>query len=115
MARKTIYCAQAFWHRRGGLRGGEVHQFLNRERAVEGGQALFTGAHGVAVFTVVGYPDIDLWEEPRMIEAFGEVPAVDPEPPPDDFAYFKIDCSAAGDVWTQVDPSGQDIGDEDAA
>ena len=115
MARKTIYCAQAFWQRGGGLTGGEVHQFLNRERAIEGGQALFTGAHGVAVFSVVGYPDIDLWEEPRMVEVYGDVPAIEPDPPRDDIAYFKIDCSAAGDVWTQVDPSARDAIDEDAA
>src|SRR5690606_41934335 len=34
MARKTIYCAQAFWVRRGRLVGGVVHQFLNEERAL---------------------------------------------------------------------------------
>lgn len=115
MARKTIYCAQAFWHRGGGLTGGEVHQFLNRERAIEGGQALFTGAHGVAVFSIVGYPDIDLWEEPRMVEAYGDVPAMEPDPPPDDIAYFKIDCGAVGDVWVQVNPLTGDEGNEEAA
>jgi hypothetical protein len=103
MARKTIYCAQAFWPRRGRLKGGEVHQFLNRERAVEGGRALATGAPGVAVFSVDGYPDIDLWEDPKLLETFGEVPAIDPAPP-DDTAYFKIDCNVDGDTWTQVDP-----------
>lgn len=103
MARKTIYCAQAFWPRRGRLKGGEVHQFLNRERAVEGGRALTTAAPGVAVFSVDGYPDIDLWEEPKLLEAFGEVPSIDPAPP-DEIQYFKIDCSADGDTWTQIDP-----------
>lgn len=104
MARKTIYCAQAFWNRGGRLQGGEVHQFLNRERAIEGGRALASGALGVAVFSVDGYPDVDLWDEPRMIEAFGEVPAIDPAPP-DDTAYFQINCSEAGDAWIEVDPS----------
>lgn len=74
MARKTIYCAQAFWLRDGRLRGGEVHQFLNEERAREGAEALVTGAHGVAVFSVEGHPDEDLWEEPRLIETFGATP-----------------------------------------
>lgn len=71
---KTIYCAQAFWRRPTGLFGGTVHQFTNQDRALAGGQALFTGAHGVAVFSVEGYPDIDLWEEPKVIAAFGDVP-----------------------------------------
>lgn len=103
MARKTIYCAQAFWPRRGRLKGGEVHQFLNRERAMEGGRALATGAASVAVFSVDGYPDIDLWEEPKLLETFGEVPAIDPAPP-DEIQYFKIDYSADGYTWTQIDP-----------
>ncbi|MFY0400825.1 hypothetical protein [Brevundimonas naejangsanensis] len=113
MARKTIYCAQAFWHGSGGLQGGEVHQFLNRERAVEGGEALFTGANGVAVFSVVGYPDIDLWEEPRMLKVFGDVPAIDPDPPPEEVSYYKIDCSACGDIWTQIDPVAEAEQDEE--
>lgn len=115
MARKTIYCAQAFWPRRGRLKGGEVHQFLSRERAIEGGRALATGAPGVAVFSVNGYPDIDLWDEPRMLETFGEVPAIDPDPPPDDTAYFKIDCTDHGDIWTQLDPQAGEEQDEEAA
>lgn len=77
MARKTIYCAQGFWLRRGRLVGGVVHQFLNEERARAGAAALLTGSDGVAVFSLEGHPDEDLWEEPRMIETFGAVPAVD--------------------------------------
>lgn len=79
MAAKTIYCAQAFWRRPSGLFGGTVHQFMTKDRALAGGQALFTGAHGVAVFSVEGYPDVDLWEEPKIIATFGEVPV--PEVP----------------------------------
>lgn len=79
MAVKTIYCAQAFWRRPNGLFGGTVHQFMTAERALAGGEALFTGAHGVAVFSVEGYPDIDLWEEPKVIVTFGDVPASDRE------------------------------------
>lgn len=47
---------------------------------------------------------MDLWDEPVVLKTFGEVPAIDPDPPPDDTAYFKIDCSPDGDTWTQVDP-----------
>lgn len=77
MARKTIYCAQAFWLRGGRLRAGEVHQFLNEERALEGGQVLLTGSEGVAVFSIEGHPDEDLWGDPVMIETFGLVPSLD--------------------------------------
>lgn len=77
MAEKTIYCAQAFWRRMGRLCGGQVHHFSTKERAITGGEALFTGAHGVAVFSVTGYPDADLWDEPTMIQALGDVPSMD--------------------------------------
>ena len=85
MARKTIYCAQAFWLRAGRVRGGEVHQFLNEDRARHGGEALITGSDGVAVFSVEGHPDEDHWEEPRIIETFGIVP-LSPEPGLDEVA-----------------------------
>lgn len=74
MARKTIYCAQAFWRRDGRLVGGEVRQFLNEERARQGGEMLLTGADGVAVFSMEGHPDEDLWEEPVLIEVLGDAP-----------------------------------------
>ena len=77
MARKTIYCAQAFWRRDGRLVGGEVRQFLNEERARDGAEILLTGADGVAVFTLEGYPDVDLWEDPKVIEVMGDVPGHD--------------------------------------
>lgn len=76
MARKTIYCAQAFWRRGGRLVGGEVRQFLNEDRARQGGEILLTGADGVAVFSMEGHPDEDLWEEPRLIEVMGDAPSV---------------------------------------
>ncbi|PZT99868.1 MAG: hypothetical protein DI624_04130 [Brevundimonas sp.] len=77
MARKTIYCAQAFWRRDGRLIGGEVRQFLNEERARQGGEILLTGADGVAVFSMEGHPDVDLWEEPRVIEIMGDAPSAE--------------------------------------
>lgn len=76
MARKTIYCAQAFWRRGGRLVGGEVRQFLNEDRALAGADILLTGADGVAVFSLEGHPDEDLWEEPRLIEVMGDAPSV---------------------------------------
>lgn len=77
MARKTIYCAQAFWRRGGRLVGGEVRQFLNEERAMTGGEILLTGADGVAVFSLEGHPDENLWDEPRMIALLGDTPSAD--------------------------------------
>lgn len=77
MARKTIYCAQAFWRREGRLVGGEVRQFLNEDRARQGGEILLTGADGVAVFSMEGHPDEDFWEEPRLIEVMGDAPTTD--------------------------------------
>lgn len=74
MARKTIYCAQAFWRCGGRLIGGEVRQFLNEERARAGAAILLTGADGAAVFSLEGHPDEDLWEEPRLIEVWGAAP-----------------------------------------
>lgn len=77
MPRKTIYCAQPFWVRRGRLAGGQVHQFLNEERAREGADVLMLGADGVAVFSVEGHPDEDLWEAPQMIATYGSVPSME--------------------------------------
>ena len=77
MARKTIYCAQAFWRRDGRLVGGEVRQFLNEDRALAGADILLTGADGVAVFSLEGHPDENLWDEPCIISVLGDVPAAD--------------------------------------
>jgi len=77
MARKTIYCAQAFWRRGGRLVVGEVRQFLNEERAMVGGEILLTGADGVAVFSLEGHPDEDRWDEPKMIALLGDAPSAD--------------------------------------
>lgn len=75
MARKTIYCAQAFWRRAGRLAGGEVRYFTSEERARSGADILLTGADGVAVFSLEGHPDEDLWDEPKMIALMGDVPS----------------------------------------
>lgn len=76
MAAKTIYCAQPFWVRGGRYVAGQPLQFMTEERAREGAQALLTGSAGVAVFSVTGHPDIDLWDEPVMLATFGDVPSL---------------------------------------
>jgi hypothetical protein len=74
MARKTIYCAQAFWRRDGRLTGGVVHQFHTEERARAGGEILAGSADGVAVFRLTGEADVDFWDEPVLIVTFGATP-----------------------------------------
>lgn len=74
MARKTIYCTQAFWRRESGLVAGEVRQFLNEERARQGGEILLSGADGVAVFSIEGHPDEDCWGDPVLILLLGDTP-----------------------------------------
>ena len=77
MARKTIYCAQGFWRVRGRLERGQVHQFLDEARALEGGEIIAKSAPGVAVFSLTGEPDVDYWEEPKLLATWGDVPAAE--------------------------------------
>lgn len=74
MARKTIYCAQAFWRRDRQLAGGEVYQFITKDRALKGGAILAGSADGVAVFSLTGEADVDFWDEPVLIATFGDTP-----------------------------------------
>ena len=80
MDRTTIYCAQPFWRRQGHLMPGIVHEFRTEERALEGGEILAGAADGVAVFSLTGEPDIDLWGEPVMLATYGLVPNAEHEP-----------------------------------
>ena len=57
--------------------GGEVRQFLNEDRARAGAEILLTGADGVAVFSLEGHPDENLWDEPKMIALMGDTPRHD--------------------------------------
>lgn len=83
MARKTIYCAQPFWRRRGRLEAGTVHEFHTEDRAMTGGSILAGSAHGAAVFSLTGEPDIDLWDEPMLIATFGDAPGSPARPAPE--------------------------------
>lgn len=70
---------------------------------------------GVIVYRVTGSADADYWSTPVLIGRAGDLPDLSPEPPPDDTAYFKIDCTDHGDTWTQIDPLAADGRDEEAA
>ena len=54
-----------------------MRQFLNEDRARAGADILLTGADGVAVFSLEGHPDENLWDEPRMIAVLGDAPRHD--------------------------------------
>lgn len=77
MARKTIYCAQGFWWRSGQLMPGQVHQFLDADRALEGAQILAVAADGASAFSLSGEPDVDFWEDPVLLASFGDAPVAD--------------------------------------
>ena len=83
MAKKTIYCAQAFWRREGRLEAGTVHEFHTQERAVTGGEILAGSADGAAVFSLTGEPDVDFWDEPVLIATFGDAPGSSGAPAPE--------------------------------
>jgi len=118
MPRRLHYYAQPFW--RG--RPGKLYPFVCAVDAEEGGRILALSAEGVHVFQQWRDEEAGTMDEPELLQVIGHVPdealMIDPEgrdPWLDDIAYFKIDCSAAGDVWTQVDPKTLDAMDEDAA
>ncbi|KQS55934.1 hypothetical protein ASG17_07740 [Brevundimonas sp. Leaf363] len=83
MARKKIYCAQGFWARSGRLEAGEVHQFLNAERALEGADIIARSADGAAAFSLTGEPDVDFWDEPVILASFGTCPRVTEQTQPE--------------------------------
>jgi hypothetical protein len=114
MGRVTVFVVETYWRSRDQIERAQLHQFGTDNEARTAGRMLSNRASGVAVYRVSGSPRLDLWDDPVMLEAFGEVPAIDPDPPPDDAAYFMIDCSLAGDTWTQIDPMAEEQNDEAA-
>lgn len=86
MARKTIYCAQGFWWQDGRLVGGETHQFLTADRAQDGAEIIAQGADGAAAYSLTGEPDVDFWDEPRILVTFGTCPKAGRDPWLDDAA-----------------------------
>lgn len=115
MGQVTVFCVETFWRNKGRMEQAQLRQFGSEAEARAAGEALGDRAPGVMVYRVSGSPRMDLWDEPVVLKTFGEVPAIDPDPPPDDTAYFKIDCTAQGDTWTQIDPLAAEGEDEAAA
>lgn len=76
MPEKTIYLAQTFWWVDGRLEAGEPLQFMRVNDARAAGEAMAGSAPGVAVYSLVGEPAVDLWGDPQIVEAFGCAPDV---------------------------------------
>ncbi|MDP3869150.1 hypothetical protein [Phenylobacterium sp.] len=71
----TRYCVQPYARHGKRLVAGEPQQFRERGEAMGVSRRMRRRVAGVAVYEVSGWPVYDLWREPRLIEAFGEVPA----------------------------------------
>lgn len=120
MPRRLHYYAQPFWGHRRVL--AQRYEFACAVDAEEGGEILARSADGVLVYQQWADLELELFGEVEVLAQHGSVPrgatGIDPDgrdPWLDDIAYFKIDCSASGDVWTQIDPKARDATDEDAA
>lgn len=120
MPRRLHYYAQPFWaHRR---EPTQRYEFVCAVDAEEGGEILARSADGVLVYQQWSDTELDLFGEVEVLAGHGNVPRaafqIDPDgrdPWLDDIAYFKINCGADGDTWTQVDPLMDRAGEADDA
>jgi len=120
MPRRLHYYAQPFWDLR--EEPAQRYEFVCAVDAEEGGEILARSADGVLVYQQWADVELDLYADIEILAQHGSVPSaatgIDPdgrEPWLDDTAYFKIDCSADGDTWTQIDPLAERAADEEAA
>ncbi|GEM_PF-531170 len=120
MSRRLHYYAQPFWDRR--REPAQRYEFVCAVDAEERGEILARSADGVLVYQQWADPELELFGEVEVLAQHGSVPlaatGIDPDgrdPWLDDIAYFKIDCSSAGDMWTQIDPLTEHAGEADAA
>lgn len=74
MPSKTVFIAQAFHWVDGRLEPGRHVQYSTPERAEAAGESLAGSAQGVAVFSLEGYPDADVWGEPVILARYGVAP-----------------------------------------
>lgn len=75
MARKTIHCVQIFWRVGSRLEGGPIEEFSTEAAARAYGEFKAGDASGVAVFTLIGDPAADHWDEASVLETYGDAPA----------------------------------------
>lgn len=74
MAKRTIYCVQAYGGRAGRLVPRPLQQFGSAREALQSGERLSPRVSGVVVFRVSGEPDFDQWDDPEVLVARGQVP-----------------------------------------
>lgn len=76
MRRKTYYCVQAYRRSGGGLRKIDLLRFTSATEAEEVGDKLHPHVAGVMIYVLEGDPDTEVWGEPAVWAALGEVPEV---------------------------------------
>jgi hypothetical protein len=74
MARRAIYCVQAYRRGGAGLEKADLRQFPCASEAEEEALRLRSRRAGVVVYTQHGYPEADVWDEPEVLAAHGEGP-----------------------------------------
>lgn len=77
MTQITVYCVQPFW--RAGptkLARGDLKQFQDEGKARRAGENAARRLGGAIVYSVVGNPDYEHWEPPRLVLQLGDVPEV---------------------------------------
>lgn len=67
----TRFCVQVFPKRNA---PAEAQEFMCKGDAMLVGQLAARRAVGVAVYEVTGWPVQDLWREPELIAAYGQLP-----------------------------------------
>lgn len=74
MAEITIYCVQTYWKDRRRLNSGDLRQFKDEPKARAHAERMSVRQDGVLLYALEGDPDMDFWDEPRVIAAYGETP-----------------------------------------
>lgn len=77
MSGTTIYCVQTYWKDRRRLNMGDLRQFKDEETARSSGERASRRQDGVVVYAMSGDPDMDFWDEPRVLAAYGETPLIE--------------------------------------
>lgn len=71
---QTIYCVQTYWKSGRRLEMGQLRQFAEEAPARAAGKLLAGRMPAVLVYQVTGEPEADFWDEPKMLERYGDVP-----------------------------------------
>lgn len=74
MARRTVFCVQAYQRRDGRLEGRLRQEFTSATEAEDLGARLALKSAGVVVYALAGDPEAGVWEEPEIFALHGEAP-----------------------------------------